>query len=226
HRLRKGGLRESESDFRAFIESMPELDPPSEVPKFRQMSDFDFYRYARAQLADMNTPGPIVGNKPSPVIMAADAVISSILSQTGDATKIVTDALKAAPGDIYAIKAMGYVLWKDGKYNELTELFNDPAKDRGSYSVNLLLGKALLKMGRKTEAEKHIASLTVTNPLRADGWSLLGDLQLGQGRGAEAKKSFTQALSRDPLDLVALRGLNKLKDPNVISPAVAKNLPF
>ncbi|RZA09775.1 MAG: tetratricopeptide repeat protein [Proteobacteria bacterium] len=226
HRLRKGGLRESESDFRAFIESMPELDPPSDVPKFRQMSDFDFYRYARAQLGDLNTPGPIVGNKPSPMIMAADAVISSILSQTGDATKIVTDALKAAPGDTYALKAMGYVLWKDGKYNELAELFNDPTKDRGSFSVNLLLGKALLKMGRKLEAEKLIASLTVANPLRADGWSLLGDLQLSNGHAAEARKSFAQALSRDPYDLMALRGLDRLKDREVITPAIARNLPF
>lgn len=226
YRLRKGGLREAESDFRAFIESMPELDPPQDVPKFRQMSDFDFYRYARAQIGDLNTPGPIVGNKPSPLIMAADAVISAVQSQTGDANKIVTDALKAAPGDLYALKAMGYVLWKEGKFNELTELFNDPTKDRNSYSVNLLLGKAFLKLGRRAQAESHIASLTVTNPLRSDGWALLGDLQLSAGKAAEARKSFSQALSHDPFDLLALKGLDRLKEREVISPAVAKNLPF
>ena len=154
YRLRKGGLKESESDFRSFVDSLPELDPPSRVPNYRKMSDFDFYRYARTQIADLNMPGSAVGNKPSATIMAADAIISAIMSQNGDANKIVTDAVKAAPGDNYALKAMGYVFWKDGKFAEIVDLFKDSSRDRSSFAVNLLLAKANLKMGRKAHTSR------------------------------------------------------------------------
>lgn len=226
YRLRKGGLKESESDFRAFVDSLPELDPPARVPNYRKMSDFDFYRYARTQIADLNMPGSAVGNKPSATIMAADAIISAIQSQNGDANKIVTDAVKAAPGDTYALKAMGYLFWKDGKFAEINDLFKDASRDRSSFAVNLLLAKADLKLGRKPQAEVHIGNLTAANPLRSDGWALKGEFHLQNGRASEARKSFQQALSRDPYDLLALRGLDQLKDHGVISADVAKNLPF
>ena len=224
--LRRGGLRDSDSDFRAFIDSMPELDNPTRVPNYRKMSDFEFYRYAHAQLADLNMPGSVVGNRPSGLIMAADAILSSIQSQDGDANRIISDAAKVAPGEIFVLKAMGYLNWKDGKYAEITDLFKEAAKERSSYAVNVLLGKANLKLGRKDAAEQYFQTITQGLPNRADGWSLLGDTQIQSGKGEDAGKNYRHALTLNPVDLAALRGLNHLKQKDLITPVIARNLPF
>jgi tetratricopeptide (TPR) repeat protein len=226
HRLRRNGLRDSEADFRAFLEALPDLDPPTQVLNFRKMSDFDFYSYARSQLRDLNIPLGAVGKKPSPLIMAVDAVLSCLQSRTGEAGKILESALSADPGDPQVLKAVGFHRWKEGRYPELVDLLKDLPKEKNSFSINLLLGKSYLKIGRKDLAEAHFENLTDVNPMRSEGWSLLGELQLQLGRTESAKKNFENALQRDALDIVALRGMERLGLPGVINPEIATNLPF
>jgi len=226
HRLRRNGLRDSESDFRAFLEALPDLDPPTRVLNFRKMSDFDFYNYARSQLRDLNTPLGAVGKKPSALVMAVDAVLSCLQSRTGEAGKILESALSADPGDSQVLKAVGFHRWKEGRYPELVDLLKDLAKEKNSFSINLMLGKSYLKLGRKDLAETYFQNLTTVNPMRSEGWSLLGDLHLQQGRTDSAKKNFETALQRDALDILALRGMERLGQPSVITPEIAANLPF
>jgi tetratricopeptide (TPR) repeat protein len=226
YRLRKGGMKASEMDFRAFIESLPELDPPSQVVNFRKMSDFEFYIFARAQLRDLNVPLGAAGAKPSPLVMAVDAVLSCLQSRTGEAGKILEVALTGAPGDSSILKAMGYHRFKEGRHAEVIELLKELARERSSFAVNMLVGKAQLKVGRRDEALKFFEQITAAEPSRSEGWSLLGDLQLQRGQGEEARKNLRNALQRNPGDILALRGLEQLGEAATSSPELAGNLPF
>lgn len=226
YRLRKGGMKASEMDFRAFIESLPELDPPSQVVNFRKMSDHEFYSFARAQLRDLNVPLGAAGAKPSPLVMAVDAVLSCLQSRTAEAGKILEVALAGAPGDSSILKAMGYHRFKEGRHAEVIELLKELARDRSSFAVNFLMGKAQLKVGRRDEARKYFEQITATDPSRSEGWSLLGDLQLRKGEGEEARKNFRNALQRNSGDILALRGLEQLGEAATSSPELAGNLPF
>lgn len=226
YRLRKGGMKASEMDFRAFIEALPELDPPSQVVNFRKMSDYEFYNFARAQLRDLNVPLGAAGAKPSPLVMAVDAVLSCLQSRTGEAGKILEVALTGAPGDTSILKAMGYHRFKEGRHAEVIELLKELARDRSSFAVNMLVGKAQLKVGRRDEARKYFEQITAAEPSRSEGWSLLGDLQLQRGQGEEARKNLRNALQRNPGDILALRGLEQLGEAATSSPELAGNLPF
>jgi tetratricopeptide (TPR) repeat protein len=227
YRLRKFGMKEAEADFRMFIELAPELEGPSRVVNFRKMSNFDLYNLARKEIRDLNTPGGVVGAKPSPLVMAVDALLSSIQSRTNEATKILEVALTHAPGDTNILKAVAYVRWKDGRYDDVIDLLRDLTKEKNSFSANLLLGKSYAKTGKKSLAEKHFLALSSLPLAKGEGWSSIGELQLSQGSKIEAKKSFQSALSRDPKDLVALKGLSRLgEETSLDSEEIESNLPF
>jgi tetratricopeptide (TPR) repeat protein len=225
YRFRHGGIKASEGDFRTFLDALPELDPPNRVINYRKLGNSDFYAFAHSQIIDLNTPNQNM-SKPSPLIMAADAIISSILNRTSEAGKILETALSSAPGDVNVLKAMGYLKWKNGQLNELVDSFKD-VRERNSFAINLLLGKANLKLRKRDLAERYFHNLVESHPNRAEGHSLLGDLLLEQPeRVDEARSEFKLALRRDSLDLLAWRGLKKL-DPSVqLSPELQKSLPF
>lgn len=224
YHLRKGGIRESEGDFRIFVDGLPDLDPPTRIPNFRKMSDFDFYNYARGELRDLNIPMGAAGTRPSPLVMAADAILSCLQNRTGEAGKILEGALNSAPGDPSLIKALAFSKWKEGKFPEIVDLLKDLQKDRVVFSYGILLGKAYLKMGRKDLSEAQFEALTTQFSQRSDGWSLLGDVRLQMGKTDLAKKNFEMALQKDSQDIVAIRGLDALGMP--IPTAILKNLPF
>jgi tetratricopeptide (TPR) repeat protein len=225
-RFRKSGIKEAESDFRAVLENLPELDPPTRIVNYRKMGDSDFYQFARSQLRELNVPGGAAGNKPSPLATAVDALLSCLQSRMGEAGKMLDLALSAAPGDANILKAVGYHRFKEGRYAEIIDLLKDVNKERNSFALNLLMAKAYLKTGKKDQAEKHLENLVASNPTRSDGWSLLGDYQFDTNRKEEAKKNFHNSLKRDELDLVALRGLDRLGDPEVLKMEFSKSLPF
>jgi tetratricopeptide (TPR) repeat protein len=223
-RLRRGGIKASEADFRAFLDMAPELDPPSRVLNFRKLGNNDFYSFAHAQIVDLSTPNQTM-TKPSPLIMAADAIISCILGRTSDAGKILEGALTSAPGDVNVLKALGYLRWKDGQVNEVVDALKD-LHDRGSYAVNLMLGKSYAKLRKRDLAERHFRALQEF-PGRSDGHSLFGDLLADQpDKAAEAKAELQAALKIDPLDLLAWRDLRRLHATPPLSPEMLKNLPF
>jgi tetratricopeptide (TPR) repeat protein len=224
-RLRRTGIRSSEGDFRTFLDSAADLDPPTRISNFRKLSDSEFYDFAHAQIVDLNTPGQNV-SKPSPMIMASDALIASMQLKTSEAGKILDGALSAAPGEPHVLKAMGYLRWKDGRVNDVVDGLKD-LKDRNSFALNLMLGKAYFKLRKREQAEKHYRALVENYPNRSEGHALLGELLLElDGNEEEAKAEFQQALKRDQLDLTAWRGLQKIGAQIVLSPEIQKNLPF
>ncbi len=226
YRLRKNGIREADSDFRAVLDNLPDLDPPTRIINYRKMSDSDFFSFARTQLRELNVPGGAAGNKPSPLATAVDALLSCIQSRMGEAGKMLDLALSAAPGDPNILKAVGYHRFKDGKFAEIIDLLKDVNRERNSFGLNLLIAKSYTRLGKKDLAEKHLENLVTANPTRSDGWSLLGELQLQSNRTEEAKKSFQNALKKDPLDLVALRGLDRLGIRDGLKLDTSRYLPF
>lgn len=225
HRLRRSGFRSSENDFRAFVDSMPDLDPPSRVINYRQMQSFDFYNSARTWIRELNLDGPM-GSKPAPLVMAVDAMLSCLQNRTGEAGKIVEGALSAANGDYSVLKVMGYHRWKDGRFAEIVELFKDVPRDKQGFGVPFLLSKAMIRLDRRPQAIKLLEGLTVSNPSRSEGWSLLGDLLERDGRKKEAQIKMTNALRKDPFDLVAVRGLDRIGQSGIFSDDIMENLPF
>jgi predicted Zn-dependent protease len=225
-RFRKNGIKEAEADFRAVLENLPELDPPTRIMNYRKMSDFDFYQFARSQLRELNVPGGAAGNKPSPLATAVDALLSCLQSRMGEAGKMVDLALSAAPGDANILKAAGYHRFKEGRYAEIIDLLKEVSKEKNSFALNLLMAKAYLKTGKKDLAEKHLENLVATNPTRSDGWSLLGEFQFNANRKEEAKKNFHNSVKRDELDLIANRGLDQLGDQDVLKMEFSSSLPF
>ncbi|MGZ3740303.1 MAG: tetratricopeptide repeat protein, partial [Bdellovibrionota bacterium] len=224
-RLRRSGIKASESDFRAFVDLAPELDPFSRMTNFRELGNGDFYAFAHSQIVDLNTPSQNM-NKPSALIMAADAIVSCLLGRNSDAGKILEGALTSAPGDVNVLKALGYLRWKDGQMNELVDVLKD-LRDRNSFALNFMLGKAYSKLRRRDLAEKYFRNLVDTFPARSEGLSLLGDLMIDQpDKADEAKTEFQLALKKDPLDLVAWRGLQKLNAAPPLSSDLLKNIPF
>lgn len=224
-RLRRGGLKASEADFRAFVDLAPELDPFARIANYRKLENVAFYDFAHAQIVDLNTPSQTM-SKPSALIMASDAIVSCILGRTSEAGKILEGALSMAPGDPNVLKALGYLKWKDGQFNELVDALKD-VRDRNSFAVNLMLGKSYGKIRKKDFAEKYYRALVEFSPSRSEGFSLLGDLMLDQpDKFEEAKTELQLALKKDPLDLVAWRGLLKLGAIPGLPAEVLKNIPF
>lgn len=225
HRLRSGGIRSAEADFRAFLDLAPNLDPPSQVMNFRKLNDAAFFAFAHQEIVELNSPSQS-GARPSTVIMAADAVISSMNGGTSEAGKIIESALVAAPGDVNVLKAVGYIRWKDGKLDEVIEALKD-LREKSSFAINLMLGKAYSKQRRKDMAEKYFRNLADFSPNSSEGHALLGELFLDQYEKVdEAKIEFRAALKKDPLDLVALRGLVRAEPSVKLNPELFKNLPF
>ena len=127
---------------------------------------------------------------------------------------------------VSVLKAAGYLRWKDGQPNELVDALKD-LRDRSGYAINLMLGKSYAKLRRRDLAEKHFRALIESFPNRSEGYSLLGDFLIDQPElVAEAKTQFQQALKKDPLDILALRGMQHLNAPVALTPDMQKNLPF
>lgn len=227
HRLRKFGLKEAESDFRQFIDLVPDLESPSRIVNYRKMAAFEIYNLARREIRELNMPGGVVGPRPSPLIMAADAMLSSLQSRTGEAGKILEGALSNAPGDPNILKAVAYVRWRDGRYDDVIDLLGELNKEKNSFAVNFLLAKAYLKTGKIALAEKHFVTLTTIASSRSEGWSGQGEIQLLQNNSELAKRHFSTALNRESRDLVALKGLERLgEDPQNIVRGFENLLPF
>lgn len=225
YRLKHTGVKSAEPDFRSFIDSAPDLDPPTRVINFRKLSSAEFYSFAHEQIADLNTPGPTL-TKPSPLVMAADAVVSAIQSRTDEAGKMIESALSAAPGDGNVLKALGYLRWKQAKLDEVVEVLKD-LRERNSFAIHLMLGKTYVKQRKLDLAAKHFRALVEIFPNRSESHALLGEFLLEHGeKGEEAKNELQLAVKKDPLDLIAWRGLVRAGSSMALSTDLQRNLPF
>ena len=109
--------------------------------------------------------------------------------------------------------------------NELVETLKD-LRERGSFALNLMLGKAYWKLRKKEFAEKYAKALIEFSD-RSEGMALSGELLMDlPEKQQEAKAAFQSALKIDPLDLTALRGMQRISPQAAIQPDLLKKLPF
>jgi predicted Zn-dependent protease len=215
--MRKGGIKSAESDLVSFLDGAPELDPPTRIINFSKIQDGEFYTFLHSRIADLNR------SKPSFLVMAVDAEIAAIQSRGAEAAKILEPALSGDPGENNIMKVLGFLRWKEGQFSSLIEVLKDA---RGGFAVDLMLGKAFAKTGRRDEAEKRFRRLTESFPRRSEGFSQLGEIYFSAGRADEAKAQYLKAIQVDPLDLVAWRGLDRLGNDTKLTPELRRNLPF
>ncbi len=158
--------------------------------------------------------------------MAADAIVSVMLSRTNEAGKMIEAALSAAPGDPNVLKALGYLRWKEGKLDEVVEVLKD-LRERNSFAIHLMLGKTYMKQRKYDLAEKQFRALVEAFPGRSEGHALLGEFLLERGEKIdEAKNELQMALRKDQLDLTAWRGVLRANPSAPIPADLNKNLPF
>jgi tetratricopeptide (TPR) repeat protein len=210
--LRKRQLSETEREMKAFIDLLPAIDGSNEVRNFRMAGTDDFYTFIRDQIREHNVRKATDGDRfrPDPYTMAADAILSGLQSRYGEAVKILETALSSLPGDPQLLKAMAYLRFREGRYAEAIEAVKDIPKDRQGFSVPLIIGKSQEKLGQLAQAEVTFSAITTSLPWPGLGSSLLGDVQLAQGKKAEARRSFDRALQISNYDLRAWRGIDKL----------------
>lgn len=223
-KFRREGIKLADTDFRLFVDSLPDLDPPNRVLNYRLMGSDEFYTYARNEIRNLHGPLGLGGSKPSPLVMAVDAVISCIQNRTGEANKILEGAMGIAPGDPYLLKAMGYSRWKDGRYPEVVDLLKDQPREKLGFPGSQLIGRAYLKQGKADFSQAYFEYMTTIAPQHPASWSLLGESFLLQGKSDQARIQFKNALSKDPQDLIALRGLDKLGEQ--FDKSLLQALPF
>ena len=226
-KFKKQNLKEAEAEFRQFLDLVPEIEEHARITSFRKMSNFDFYSFVRDLIRELNVPGGAGGPRPSALVMGVDAVLSCLQNHNGEAGKILESALTIAPGDPQLMKAIAYHRFREGRFDEVVELLKDLPREKNSFSVTLLLGLAYDHLGKKDIEEKFFTQLTINYPGNAKGWSLLGDLFLAKKNNEEAMKNYQVALSKDPFDLRALKGADKLGlDLISTQPLLTTYLPF
>ncbi len=225
HKLQEKRFKEAESEFRKFVDLMPELDS-FHLENFRKMSSVQLIDRVRIEMRALNSGGALT--RALPATMAADALLSANQNKLTEADKILEAALMTSPGNIDLLKARAYLRWKEAKYDEIVELLKDlPREQRGSFGYNLLLGMAYSKLGKYPSAIRSFQVLTDIDPERSEAWSLYGEAQVHLKQNIEAKQNFQRALSKNPTDIRALQGLYNLGEEKLIeNPSFAKLLPF
>lgn len=227
-KLKRLGPKESELDFRLFLESMPELDGNINVINYRALGLGDYVAYARAQIREYNSASNAANVRPSPVIMGVDGMLSAMQGKLNEAEQIVQAAMGMSTGNPDLTKAFAYIRYKSGRVDEVQEMVADLAsKQKSSFAVNLLLSKTAIKAGKSDAAERYLNYLASLAPERSDVWSSLGDLQRKRKAKDEAKKNYLTALSKNETDLKALQGLLAIGEDKVLSNTLFESyIPF
>jgi tetratricopeptide (TPR) repeat protein len=82
---------------------------------------------------------------------------------------------------------------------------------RGTYSELMLYGQEEAEKGDVTVAERDFREAMKANPASPEAYVNLGNLFLGEGKHAEAKVQFQEALQRAPQNCRALEGLGDVE---------------
>jgi arylsulfatase A-like enzyme/parvulin-like peptidyl-prolyl isomerase len=118
-------------------------------------------------------------------------------------------------------------LFREGDYDAvvglLRPLTGDTVNDRGqrverrSFNVSFYLGRALLELGRFTEAEPPLADAAAINPKMAAGYLYLSNAQAGAGKTAEALTTVERGIAIAPrsAELQLARGRLLLEEGRV-----------
>ena len=221
--LRRNQVTGGEDSFKAFVELLPGLDGSS--VDIRKVGDEALYEYAWSSMQELHSLTTGKNANLSPITVAAIGVLTAIQNRNDEAAKILNNALAVSPGNITLLKALAYVRWRSGEFQEVRDLFqNLPANTRDDFSVAYLLAKIDSRLGDSQSAETGLAKLVKRTPQRADVWSSYGDVLLQLKKNDQAQRAFLNALKLDPLDIAAAKGLDQLGDHSYLDQSFYKEV--
>jgi predicted Zn-dependent protease len=225
--LRRNQVPEAEEEFRAFVELLPELEVGT-LKDTRKVSDEAFYEYVWKQVQQLHGQTTSQNSRLSPAIAAGVGILTAIQNRAAEANGILTNALKAAPGDPTLLKALAYLRWREGRYREILDLVQSlPVDSQNDFAVIYLLAKTNLRLGNPPKAEGYFAQVVKRLPTRADGWSGYGESLLAQNKVGLAAPAFENAFKLDRLDPGVLRGFDQLHDWSFLeTPEYKEMFPF
>ena len=147
----------------------------------------------RQAMADRYTYIPLVGLF---IIVAWGA--PDLISRVIASTRVRRAALGIAASLVIA--ACAVTTWSDLAYwRGPVEVFEHALQStRGHYGVHYLLADALLDVGKRDQAIRHLEQAIKANPRFAPAYVSLGQIRLGQGRPDQAVALYEDALRIDP----------------------------
>lgn len=202
-KIHHGGIKEADADLHAFLEPMADIDGGNMI-QYRLLPLKGIFSKARKGMRDANV-GANASAKPAPLYLAIDAILSLAENKYNEAERILDDGLGVFPSHIDLLKAMAYVNWKQSKFTEILDLLKGKEGMR-SYAIQILLGRAYLKLGNYAQAEKSFATAVQVSAEMSDAWASWGDALVGLKMNQDALKKYEMALQKDPFNLHAVQG--------------------
>lgn len=210
HKLRRGQLPAAEENFRAFIDFLPELDSDVVAGEPQRLSPDGVYSWVALQIREVHGLSSSETKKPSAVVMATLAMLAGIEGRSSDATQILDTAARAGGGGTVVSKVMAYLKWKEGRFQDAADVLSAVSESTRDPAMNFLLGRALFKSGKASEALKPLETSVSKLNSRADVMGHLAEALAASKRDGDAKQYAEKALELDPFEPSALGVLSRL----------------
>ena len=137
--------------------------------------------------------------------------LAIVLKAAGRSDESMAHYRAALPDEPAAHYALGFEASQAGRdaeaISQLQEFLRRRPADVAAPNAALLLGAALERSGRRTEAERVLRDLLAMSPQNADAIGALADLLLREGRHADAAVAYGEYLTLRPDTPNALHGL-------------------
>lgn len=210
HKLRRGQLPAAEENFRAFIDFLPELDSDVVAGEPQRLSPDGVYSWVALQIREVHGLSSSETKKPSAVVMATLAMLAGIEGRSSDATQILDTAARAGGGGTVVSKVMAYLKWKEGRFQDAADVLSAVSESSRDPAMNFLLGRALFKSGKASEALKPLETSVSKLNSRADVMGHMAEALAASKRDGDAKQYAEKALELDPFEPSALGVLSRL----------------
>jgi tetratricopeptide (TPR) repeat protein len=121
------------------------------------------------------------------------------LNHTGDAVAEFQAAAKVAPTEPNVHFGLGYLLWKQHKYDEAAQEFQlELANDPDHAQALAYLGDSQTKLNQNGQAEATLEKAVQVPGATRMAWVDLGIVLAGAGKNGEAAADFQHAIQMDP----------------------------
>lgn len=115
-----------------------------------------------------------------------------------DAIRVLEEAAKYHPEDIFLHHVWGDILAHIGQYDRAKEVYEFAARSRPTSFNWYKVGSELLRWGRLDEAELYLIKAMTTDPVEPATYFALGVLYQQQGKREQAEKQFSLYLQAAP----------------------------
>jgi tetratricopeptide (TPR) repeat protein len=223
-KIKKGAsMQELAPPLRSFLDSLPELEQGRFLVHYRAVNiNNRIYNHVKSAIRDAIQP------RPAALLSAVESMALARRGQFDEASQILEQAFVQSPGHLDLLKAKGYLLFKEAKYQELIDLLRDKVGSKADSAPFLvLLAKANLQIKNYQQADTYVQILTEKFAERSDSWALAGDLSYAKKDTNAAQARYANALARNPFSARALLGMARLGRADLFNSSAYRDLfPF